>query len=68
VRNADLIVVLDQGRIVERGSHAELLSKGGLYTKLYEMQFKYEPVEEPEAAPTIMAEARDTDQNGKNGP
>jgi ABC-type multidrug transport system fused ATPase/permease subunit len=68
VRNADLIVVLDQGRIVERGNHAELLRKGGLYTKLYEMQFKYEPVEESEAAPTIMAEARDTDQDGKNGP
>jgi ATP-binding cassette subfamily B multidrug efflux pump len=47
VRNADLIVVLDEGRIVERGTHGELLVKGGIYSKLYEMQFKYEPPDEP---------------------
>ncbi|CAG0965175.1 putative ABC transporter ATP-binding protein [Myxococcaceae bacterium] len=35
IRDADLIVVLDQGRIVEQGSHAELLAKGGLYAKLH---------------------------------
>jgi ATP-binding cassette, subfamily B, bacterial len=34
VRNSDLIVVMDKGRIVEQGRHEELLSKGGLYTKL----------------------------------
>ena len=34
VRNADLIVVMDKGRIVEQGNHATLLAKGGLYTKL----------------------------------
>ena len=36
---ADLIVVLDRGRIVERGTHSELLSLGGLYASLYELQF-----------------------------
>ncbi len=36
---ADLILVLDRGRIVERGSHAQLLERGGLYAKLYETQF-----------------------------
>jgi ATP-binding cassette subfamily B protein len=37
---ADLILVLDNGRIVERGTHAELLAKGGLYATLYETQFR----------------------------
>lgn len=42
VQHADRIVVLDKGRIVEIGKHAELIEKGGLYSKLYEMQFKDE--------------------------
>ncbi len=43
VRNADRIMVIDEGRIVEEGNHDELMKKGGLYRHLYEMQFK-EPV------------------------
>lgn len=39
VRHADLICVVDHGRIVERGQHAELLARGGLYRTLYERQF-----------------------------
>jgi ATP-binding cassette subfamily B protein len=39
VREADLILVLDQGRIVERGKHAELVAAGGLYAELYRTQF-----------------------------
>ncbi|MFD1504241.1 ABC transporter ATP-binding protein [Georgenia yuyongxinii] len=39
VRKARAIVVLDAGRVVERGTHAELLSAGGLYADLYETQF-----------------------------
>ena len=38
VKNADSIIVLDAGKIVERGSHDELLKKQGLYTALYEKQ------------------------------
>lgn len=38
VKNAHIIVVLDKGMIVERGNHQELIAKGGLYQKLYEMQ------------------------------
>jgi ABC-type multidrug transport system fused ATPase/permease subunit len=48
VRNADMIVVLEGGRIVEKGKHEELLKEGGLYEQLYELQFKPEP--EPEEA------------------
>jgi subfamily B ATP-binding cassette protein MsbA len=40
VQKADLIVVLDAGRIVETGTHAELIEARGLYCKLYEMQFQ----------------------------
>jgi subfamily B ATP-binding cassette protein MsbA len=39
VRRADKIVVLDRGRIAETGRHDELVSKGGLYQRLYELQF-----------------------------
>ncbi len=40
IQKADLIVVLDQGRIVESGKHAELMARGGLYRKLHELQFQ----------------------------
>jgi ABC-type multidrug transport system fused ATPase/permease subunit len=40
VRRADRLVVLDHGRIVEEGSHAELLELGGLYSRLYQRQFR----------------------------
>ncbi|MFO0500224.1 MAG: ATP-binding cassette domain-containing protein, partial [Pseudomonadota bacterium] len=38
IKNADVIVVLDGGKIVENGSHAALLKKGGLYAKLWHLQ------------------------------
>lgn len=40
IRKADKIIVLDRGEIKEIGSHTELLSKGGFYAKLHEMQFE----------------------------
>ncbi len=39
IRRADTIVVMEGGRIIEKGSHSELLARGGQYRKLYELQF-----------------------------
>jgi ATP-binding cassette subfamily B protein len=40
VRAADRIVVMDQGRIVEQGTHAQLQAGGGLYARLASLQFE----------------------------
>ncbi len=40
VRDADLLAVLDHGRLVETGSHAELLAQGGLYARLIRHQIE----------------------------
>ena len=42
VRRADVIFVIDRGRVVEQGTHEELLAGGGLYSRLYELQFSKE--------------------------
>ena len=42
VRNADEIVVLEAGRVVQRGTHEELLQTSGLYRRLYDLQFRDE--------------------------
>jgi ATP-binding cassette, subfamily B, bacterial MsbA len=49
VRDADDIVVLDAGQVVQRGTHEELLRTGGLYRRLYDLQFR-------SAEPAIPAE------------
>ncbi len=38
IQNADIIVVVDEGRIIEQGSHQELIGQNGLYSKLVNMQ------------------------------
>src|SRR5690606_36079594 len=40
IEHADQVLVLDQGRRVEQGTHAELLARGGLYAHLHRMQFR----------------------------
>ena len=44
IRMADLIIVMQKGRIIERGTHDELLAHGGVYKKLYELQFASDDV------------------------
>jgi len=48
VRRADVIVVMEAGRIIETGTHTELLARGGQYRKLYELQFADEEELEPQ--------------------
>ncbi len=40
IQNADIILVMEQGRLAEKGTHAELLAAGGLYAKLHSLQFQ----------------------------
>ncbi len=49
IREADQILVVDEGRIVERGRHEELLRAGGLYAELYRTQFSRQEAVEPAA-------------------
>lgn len=49
VQQADLIIVMEKGRIVEQGPHLKLMSAGGLYSKLYNTQFKRKRNQDDEA-------------------
>ena len=48
VVDADLIYVLDRGRVAEQGTHGELLEKGGIYANLYQLQFADQTAPDPE--------------------
>jgi ABC-type multidrug transport system fused ATPase/permease subunit len=54
IRDADQILVIDQGQIVERGTHADLLARHGFYARLYASQFRdTAPAAPEEAAPQV---------------
>ncbi|MFE6665430.1 ABC transporter ATP-binding protein [Streptomyces sp. NPDC057697] len=55
VRTADLILVVEDGRIVQRGTHDELLAAGGRYEELYRTQFAHPGAEHGELAPRSLA-------------
>ncbi len=50
ILRADLILVFEGGRVLERGTHAELLARGGLYARLYREQFESGAMDEPPAS------------------
>jgi ATP-binding cassette subfamily B protein len=55
ILSADVIFVVDRGRIVERGNHDELLARGGLYARLYEQQFRSGLVEAVDQDGVVLA-------------
>jgi len=55
ILSADVIFVVERGRIIERGSHEELLARGGLYAQLYEQQFRSGLVEAVDEDGVILA-------------
>ena len=63
VRNADRIVVLDQGRLVETGRHQELLSNNGVYARLYAVNYglSYETLVGPGEVPVPAPAPGDND-------
>lgn len=50
IHSADKIVVLDRGRVIDQGSHKELMSRGGIYRDLYELQFSDQIIDVDEVA------------------
>jgi subfamily B ATP-binding cassette protein MsbA len=64
VESADVIVVMDQGKIVEKGSHQVLLAKGGLYSDLYGAQFQDEEVE---SQVPVSGSLRPTSETSRQG-
>jgi subfamily B ATP-binding cassette protein MsbA len=50
IHSADKIVVLDRGRVIDQGSHQELMKRGGIYRDLYELQFSDQIIVEDEVA------------------
>jgi ATP-binding cassette, subfamily B, bacterial len=55
ILSADVIFVLDRGRLVEQGTHRELLARGGLYARLYEQQFRSGEIEADVADGVVLS-------------
>ncbi len=64
IKHADQILILEKGRVVERGTHESLLAYGGLYTRLYDLQLREQ--EEFEARVLASYPYRDKDEQTSN--
>jgi ATP-binding cassette subfamily B multidrug efflux pump len=53
IRDADLILVMNEGDIVEQGTHERLLAAGGFYASLYQSQFELPPAEPLDVSPRL---------------
>ena len=51
IREADLILVIENGEVVERGTHEELSRRDGYYRKIYDLQLKPQEADEPTEPP-----------------
>jgi subfamily B ATP-binding cassette protein MsbA len=67
VRNADRILVMDQGRIVEQGTHDELIRKGGLFARLVKQQFGHPEDHTPKAGKVEVAEEKVERSKARDG-
>jgi ABC-type multidrug transport system ATPase subunit len=65
IRDADVILVMNEGRIVERGTHEELLERGGLYRQLHDAQTRKRL--RPKPALTVVSPPGNGAQPGRGG-